>query len=53
MKEWANLLDKDREVAEAKAKGAIKKHGICKNEEEIRGESGVWCWKGMEERVEN
>lgn len=55
MKEWANLLDKDRKVAEAKkAKGAIDKQSIHMSEEEIRGgESRVWCWKGTEERVEN
>lgn len=54
-KEWANLLDKDREGAEAKtAKGAINKHSMCMSEEEIRGvESSVWYkGKGMEESGE-
>lgn len=43
MKEWASLVDKDRDVAEAKkAKGDINKHSIGMSEDEIRGgESSV------------
>lgn len=42
MKEWASLLDKDREVAEAKkVKGDINKHSIGTSDDQIRGgESG-------------
>lgn len=42
MKEWASLLDKDREVAEAKkVKGDINKDSIGTSDGQIRGgESG-------------